>query len=251
MNAELKVKLFADGAEKKAMLELYANPHIKGFTTNPTLMRKAGIANYEAFAHDILACITDRPISFEVLANEFDEMEAQANHIASWSDNVYVKVPVMNTRREPSYDLVRRLSRAGVKVNVTALLTLEQVHNVSRALDFDTPAFISVFAGRIADTGRDPVPMMAEAVAMLRSCPNIELIWASPRELLNVFQAEAVGCHIITATPDILNKLALVGKDLTEYSLDTVKMFYYDSCEAEYSLRPSVQRTPHWVECHR
>jgi transaldolase len=241
MNANLKIKLFADGAEKNAMLELYAKPYIRGFTTNPTLMRKAGVADYEAFARDVLSCIKDRPISFEVFADEFDEMEAQANYIAGWGDNVYVKIPVTNTRREPSYGLVRRLTKAGVKVNVTALLTLEQVRDVSQALGGGAAAYISVFAGRIADTGLDPVPAMAAAVSMLRPYPNIELIWASPRELLNVFQAEAIGCHIITATPDILKKLTLVGKDLTDYSLDTVQMFYDDARKVGYSLKRAVK----------
>jgi transaldolase len=235
--ADLKVKLFADGADKAAILELYGERHIKGFTTNPTLMRKAGITDYEAFARDILSVITDRPISFEVFADEFSEMEEQARYIASWGQNVYVKIPVTNTRREPSYELVRRLTRAGVKVNVTALLTLEQVSEVAQALQGGAPAYISVFAGRIADTGCDPIPMMAAAVAMLRSQPQIELIWASPRELLNVFQAESVGCHIITATPDILKKLSLVGKDLSDYSLETVAMFCNDARKAGYSLR--------------
>jgi transaldolase len=223
------------------MLELYAKPYIRGFTTNPTLMRKAGVADYEAFARDVLSCIKDRPISFEVFADEFDAMEAQANYIAGWGDNVYVKIPVTNTRREPSYGLVRRLTKAGVKVNVTALLTLEQVRDVSQALDGGAAAYISVFAGRIADTGLDPVPAMAAAVSMLRPYPNIELIWASPRELLNVFQAEAIGCHIITATPDILKKLTLVGKDLTDYSLDTVQMFYDDARKVGYSLKQAVK----------
>jgi transaldolase len=235
--ADLKIKLFADGAEKKAMLELYAKPYIKGFTTNPTLMRKAGISDYEAFASEILSCIPDYPISFEVFADDFAEMEAQANHIASWGENVYVKIPVTNTRREPSYELVRRLTMAGVKVNVTALLTLDQVRDVCEALSGGAPAYISVFAGRIADTGRDPVPMMAAAVSMLRRCPNAELIWASPRELLNVFQADAIGCHIITATPDILNKLSLVEKDLTEYSQETVQMFFEDARKVGYTLK--------------
>jgi transaldolase len=234
---DLKVKLFADGADKAAILELYRTPHIKGFTTNPTLMRKAGITDYEAFARDILESIKDRPISFEVFADEFEEMEDQARHIASWGENVYVKIPVTNTRREPSYNLVRRLTNAGVKLNVTALLTLEQVSEVTDALRGGAPAYISVFAGRIADTGRDPMPLMAAAAAIMSSQPQIELIWASPRELLNVFQAEQIGCHIITATPDILKKLSLVGKDLRDYSLETVAMFCDDARKAGFSLR--------------
>lgn len=235
--ADLKVKLFADGADKAAILELYGMDYIKGFTTNPTLMRKAGIADYETFARDILSVIQDRPISFEVFADEFSEMEEQARYIASWGKNVYVKIPVTNTRREPSYDVVRRLTSAGVKVNVTALLTLEQVHEVTRALQDGAPAYVSVFAGRIADTGRDPIPMMAAAMAILRSQPQIELIWASPREVLNVFQADSIGCHIITATPDILKKLSLAGKDLSAYSLETVAMFCDDARKAGYTLR--------------
>jgi len=235
--AGLKVKLFADGADKAAILELYEMKHIAGFTTNPTLMRKAGITDYETFARDILSFIKDRPISFEVFADEFSEMEEQARYIASWGENVYVKIPVTNTRRQPSYNVVRRLTRAGVKVNVTALLTLEQVHEVAQALQGGAPAYVSVFAGRIADTGRDPIPLMAAAMAILRAQPQIELIWASPRELLNVFQADSIGCHIITATPDILKKLSLAGKDLSDYSLETVAMFCDDARKAGYTLR--------------
>lgn len=234
--SELKVKLFADGAEKAAMLDLYANPLIQGFTTNPTLMRKAGITDYASFARDILAVIPDRPISLEVFADEFDEMERQARMIATWGPNVYVKIPVTNTRREPAYELVRRLSHEGVKLNVTAILTLEQSSAVVEALAGGAPSNVSVFAGRIADTGRDPVPMMQAVVEMLRPHPQMELIWASPRELLNVFQADAIGCHIITATPDILKKLALVGKDLSDYSLETVKMFYDDAAKSGFTL---------------
>jgi transaldolase len=233
---ELKVKLFGDGAEKTAMLELYRTPLIQGFTTNPTLMRKAGVADYEAFAHDILTAIPDRPISFEVFADEFEDMEEQAMHIAGWGDNVYVKIPVTNTRRQPSCALIRRLTRAGVKVNVTAILTVEQVADVVKALAGGAPSYVSVFAGRIADTGRDPLPIMAECMALLSPHPQIELIWASPRELLNVFQADSIGCHIITATPDILKKLTLVGKDLSDYSLDTVQMFFDDARKAGFTL---------------
>jgi transaldolase len=232
----LQVKLFADGADKAGMLEMYRNPLIKGFTTNPTLMRKAGVSNYKAFAQDIVKAIPDRPISLEVFSDEFDEMEQQAREISSWGENINIKIPVMNTRRQPSYDLARRLSKAGVKLNVTALMTLEQVREVSAALAAAPHAYVSVFAGRIADTGRDPVPLMAAAVELLRPYPQLELIWASPRELLNVFQADSVGCHIITATNDILKKLLLVGKDLHEYSLDTVKMFYNDAQQAGYQL---------------
>jgi transaldolase len=233
---ELRVKIFADGADKAGMLEMYRNPLIKGFTTNPTLMRKAGISDYRTFALDILKEIKDRPISFEVFADDFDEMERQAREISSWAPNVYVKIPITNTRREPSNELVSRLSQKGVKLNVTALLTLGQVERIAPCLAEAPAACISVFAGRIADTGVDPVPIMAAAVRFLRSYPNIELIWASPRELLNIFHAERTGCHIITVTNDVLKKLLLIGKDLDEYSLDTVKMFYEDGRKAGYSL---------------
>ena len=233
---ELTVKIFADGAEKAGMLEMYAKPYIKGFTTNPTLMHKAGLTDYRAFAHDIVEAIPDRPISFEVFSDEFDDMERQAREIATWGENVYVKIPVTNTLGQPSYELIQRLTEAGIKLNVTALLTLDQVREVSAALSGRTPAVISVFAGRIADTGRDPVPLMAEAVELVRPHPNQELLWASPRELLNVFQADAVGCHIITATRDVLEKLTLLGKDLAAYSLETVKMFHEDARRAGYKL---------------
>jgi transaldolase len=215
---------------------MYRNPLIKGFTTNPTLLRKAGVSDYRAFALDILKAIPDRPISFEVFSDEFDEMEVQAQKISAWGKNVYVKIPVTNTRRESSVNLIRKLSRAGIKVNVTAMMTLVQVREVSHALDGGPPAYVSIFAGRIADTGRDPMPLMAAAVEMLRLHPNIELIWASPREVLNIFQADLVGCPIITATNDILKKLDLIGKDLHVFSLDTVKMFRDDALKAGYAL---------------
>jgi len=233
----LSVKIFADGADRAGMLEMYRNPHIAGFTTNPTLMRKAGISEFEAFARDILSAIPDRPISFEVFADEFDEMERQARFIATWGENVYVKIPITNTRGESSIPLVRRLAGAGVKLNVTAMMTLDQMRDVSGALAGGPPACASLFAGRIADTGRDPLPMIAESLAVLRATPNVELIWASPRELLNIFQANELGCHIITVTNDILAKLALVGKNLDDYSLDTVKMFYRDAQAAGFSIR--------------
>jgi transaldolase len=232
----LQVKLFADGADKAAMLELYRNPLIKGFTTNPTLMRKAGITDYEAFAKDIVQAIPDRPISLEVFADDFAEMERQARKITTWGENVYVKIPVTNTKRVPAYDLVRRLSHEGIKLNVTAILTMEQVRAVVEALAGGAPSNVSVFAGRIADTGVDPVPVMAAVVEMLKPHPGMELIWASPRELLNVFQANSIGCHIITATPDILKKLSLVGKDLGDYSLETVQMFYEDAQKSGFRL---------------
>jgi transaldolase len=233
---KLKIKIFADGADKAGMLEMYRNPAIQGFTTNPTLMRKAGVSGYETFARDVLAAIPDRPISLEVLSDDFQEMERQARTISSWADNVYVKIPITNTKGELSTEVVRRLNSDGIKINVTALLTLEQVQSVMAPLAGGAPACVSIFAGRIADTGRDPVPVMVRALEMLRQVPNAELIWASPRELLNVFQADAVGCHIITATNDILKKLALVGKDLSDYSLDTVKMFYSDATASEFTL---------------
>jgi transaldolase len=234
--AELKIKLYADGADKAGMLEMYRNPAIRGFTTNPTLMRKAGIRDYEAFARDILAAIPDRPISLEVFADEFPEMERQARTIAGWGSNVFVKIPVTNTTGASSAEVIRRLSHEGIKLNVTAMLTLDQVRTVAEALRGGAPANVSVFAGRIADTGCDPVPIMASAVEILRDVPGAELIWASPRELLNVFQADAIGCHIITATNDILKKLALVNKDLAAYSLDTVRMFYSDAVASGFTL---------------
>jgi len=234
--SDLRIKLFADGADKAGMMEMYANPIIKGFTTNPTLMRKAGIKNYEAFALDIVKAIPDRPISLEVFSDEFEEMDRQARKISKWGDNIYVKIPVTNTKSAKSLSLIQRLGDVGVKLNLTALMNLEQVAEVAQVLGGGPPAYISVFAGRVADTGRDPVPIMAEAVQLIRKFSNIELIWASPRELLNLFQAESIGCHIITATNDILRKLPLVGKDLKEYSLDTVKMFYNDALTAKYLL---------------
>lgn len=232
----LKVKIFADGADKAGMLEMYKQPYIKGFTTNPTLMHKAGISDYEAFAMDILPAIPDRSISFEVFSDDFSEMERQALKIAGWGENVYVKIPVTNTKGESSLDLVGRLADAGVKVNVTAMMPLSQVRDIVNALAGGPPAYVSVFAGRIADSGRDPVPLMTAAVEICSLSPNIELIWASPRELLNIFQADTIGCHIITVTNDILKKLCLVGMNLNEYSLDTVKMFRDDAVKAGYSL---------------
>ena len=234
--SDLTIKLFADGADRTAMLELYGNPLIRGFTTNPTLMRKAGVSDYQAFARDILAAIPDRPISFEVFADDFDEMERQARKISSWGPNVYAKIPVTNTAAEPALKLIECLSHTGVKVNVTAILTLGQVRDVVNALAGGSPSNVSVFAGRIADTGRDPLPLMAAAMEMIRIHDGIELIWASPRELLNVFQADSIGCHIITATSDILKKLSLVGKSLEKYSLETVEMFYSDARKSGFQL---------------
>lgn len=236
MISSLRTKIFADGAELEGMRALAREPFINGFTTNPTLMRKAGVSDYRAFAKQVVAAIPDRPISFEVLSDDFAEMERQAREIATWGEHVYVKIPVTNTRQLPSYDLINRLSGTGVKVNVTAILTLEQVRNVVVALKGGAPSNVSVFAGRIADTGRDPVPLMTAALELLSAEPGAELIWASPRELLNIFQADSIGCHIITVTHDILKKLPLVGKSLDDYSLDTVKMFYDDARAAGYSL---------------
>ncbi len=233
---DLRVKIFADGADKAGMLEMYRNPLIKGFTTNPTLLRKAGVSDYQAFAEDILKIIPDRPISFEVFSDEFEEMETQARKISRWGQNVYVKIPVTNTRGESSAPLIRSLARSGLELNITAMTTLDQLREVSLCLKNGPPAYVSIFAGRIADTGRDPVPIMAAAVELLRLYPNVELIWASPRELLNIFQADLIGCHIITVTNDILKKLDLVGKDLQAFSLDTVKMFREDALKAGYFL---------------
>jgi transaldolase len=232
----LRVKLFADGADAEGIAKLAADPRIAGFTTNPTLMHKAGITDYETFGRRILELVGGRPISFEVFADDMTEMRRQARKLASWGDNVYVKIPVTDTAGAPTDDVVRELTRDGVKLNVTALMTEPQVRRVVEALLGTPGAYVSVFAGRIADTGRDPVPMMRRDVAICETVPNVELIWASPRELLNVFQADAAGVHVITATHDILAKLALVGKDLDEYSLDTVKMFHRDAASAGFTL---------------
>jgi transaldolase len=232
----LHIKIFADGADKDSMLEMARKPFIAGLTTNPTLMRKAGVRDYRAFAKDILAAISDLPISFEVFSDDLAEMERQAHEIASWGQNVYVKIPVSNTRGEATYGLVQRLAKSKVQLNVTALMTLEQVREVASALADGPSSYVSVFAGRIADTGRDPIPLMAAAVELLRPYPHEELIWASPRELLNIFQADQIGCHVITATNDILKKLSLVGRDLGEFSLDTVKMFRDDAVSAGFEL---------------
>jgi transaldolase len=233
---ELNVKIFADGADLKAIADLSRHPWIKGFTTNPTLMRKAGVTDYRTFALEMLKLVGTRPVSFEVFSDEFDEMEKQALEIASWGKNVYVKIPVTNTRREFAGDLIRRLAQAGVQLNITALLTNLQVKDVMRCLSPATASYVSVFAGRIADTGRDPTPLMAEAVGLLKPNRKAELIWASPRQLLNIFDADAIGCQVITVTNDILAKLSLVGKDLGEYSLDTVKMFYQDARAAGFKI---------------
>jgi len=228
----LRVKVFADGAELDEMVALAARPYVRGFTTNPTLMQKAGVRDYRAFAREVLSRIPNRPISFEVFSDDFSEMERQAIEIAAWSPCVYVKIPVTNTNGDGSYDLIERLSHAGVRVNVTAVLTLKQVERAARALAGGAASNISIFAGRIADTGRDPVPIVAESVRLASISPATEIIWASPRQLLNVFEADAAGCHIITLTGDILKKLDLVGRSLEEMSLATVKMFYDDARKA-------------------
>jgi len=234
--SELKVKIFADGADLASMLSLYRNPLIKGFTTNPTLMRKCGIADYRGFAQEVVDAIPDRPVSFEVFADEFDEMRRQAEEIAAWGANVYVKIPITNTRRETAVPLIRQLADEGVKLNITAMMTLRQVEDVCEAVMNGPSSYVSVFAGRVADTGRDPLPIMAEAVRIARPNPRAEIIWASPRELLNIYHAEQVGCQIITVTHDILKKMALIGKDLDDYSLETVTMFHRDGQSAGYSL---------------
>ena len=232
----LKIRIFADGADLAGMLEMARRPYISGLTTNPTLMRQAGVKDYRSFARQVLDAIPDRPVSFEVFSDEFEEMEKQALEIASWGSTVYVKIPITNTRREPSYDLIGRLAAQGVKLNVTAILTLEQVRSVGSALAGGPPSFVSVFAGRIADTGRDPVPLMAAALELLRPYPNTALLWASPREILNIVQADGIGCHVITMTNDLLKKLPLLGKDLADFSLETVRMFRDDAVRAGYEL---------------
>lgn len=233
---DFRIKIFGDGAEKASMLELAGKPYIKGFTTNPTLMRKAGIADYETFGKEMLSLIKDKPISFEVFSDEFPEMERQARLISSWADNVYVKIPITNTKGESSVDLIKKLADSGIRVNVTAIMPLEQVEAVAKILSKDVPSIVSIFAGRIADTGRDPIPHMQKAKEILADNPKAELLWASPRELLNILQAEEMGCDIITVTPDILKKLDNLEYDLNEYSLDTVKMFFNDGVQAGFKL---------------
>lgn len=238
---DLRVKIFADGADVREMVRLASRPWVRGFTTNATLIRKAGVADYRAFARAVLEAIPAHPVCFGVLSDEFEEMRRQALEISSWGQNVYVKVPVTNTAGTSAMPLITDLTRAGVRLNVTALLTLEQVRDTAASLAGGAPAFVSVFAGRVADTGRDPVPLMAEAVEVLRRHTNAELIWASPRELLNIYQADAIGCHIITVTPDILKKVDLIGRDLREYSLETVRMFADDARQAGYTLDTRIR----------
>jgi transaldolase len=232
----LTVKVFADGADRATMLRLSRDPIVSGFTTNPTLMRKAGVASYEHFARDVLTFLDGKPISFEVFSDEFDEMYDQALQIADWGPNVYVKIPVTNTRGQSSQDLIAALVAQGVQVNVTAILTCEQVAAVTDVLAGGPNCYVSVFAGRIADTGRDPLPVMREALRIISPASNVELIWASTREVLNVVQADQCGCHIITVTSEILGKIASLGRDLAQVSLDTVKMFRTDALAAGYSL---------------
>ena len=232
----MKIKIFADGADQDNMIEMYKKPFIKGLTTNPTLMKQAGIKDYEYFGKEVLQTITDKPISFEVFSDEFNEMERQALKISNWGKNVFVKIPVTNTRGENSLELIEKLSKNRVKLNITAMTTFEQVEKVVQRLDPQTYNYVSLFAGRVADTGIDPINIMKKCVNLLKNSPKTELIWASPRELLNIFQANEIGCHVITVTPEILKKLKLIGKNLDEYSLETVKMFYQDAMEAGYNL---------------
>lgn len=233
----LTVKIFADGADRRGMLELARNPLIRGFTTNPTLMRKAGVTDYGAFCRDVLAAIPDRPISFEVLCDDMGEMRRQAERIAGWGTNAYVKIPITDTQGRSCTPLVSRLSRDGIKVNVTAMMTLRQVAQVAEAVAGGAPAYVSIFAGRLADVGVDPVPVMSRALELLRPAPNAELLWASCREILNILQADRIGCPVITVTHALLAKLPLIGKDPRAYSLETVKMFFNDACQAGYTLR--------------
>jgi transaldolase len=234
--SDLKIKIFADGADLDGMLEMYGLAHIKGFTTNPTLMRKVGIQNYKEFALKVIKAIPDRPLSFEVFADEFDEMEEQANEIATWGKNVNVKIPIMNTKGVSAAPLIGRLSKRGIVCNVTAMFTLAQVREICAVIDPATPIILSIFAGRVADAGVDPVPLMKEAVTIAKPFPKAEILWASPREVLNIVQADEIGCHIITVTNDILKKLSGLGKDLTEFSRETVVMFYKDAQAAAYSI---------------
>lgn len=233
---DLKIKIFADGADLKTMTEQYKSGVVKGFTTNPTLMQKNGIHDYESFAKEVLKKIPDMPISFEVFSDDFNDMERQAKKIAGWGSNVTVKIPITNTKNQSSVSLIKKLSTEGLSLNVTAVFTVEQVKAVKEALNPKVYNIVSVFAGRIADTGRDPMPYMIESSKILKSMSKVDLLWASSRELLNIFQAEACGCQIITVTSDILKKLSMVGKDLNELSLDTVKMFYQDACKAGFTV---------------
>jgi transaldolase len=232
----LGIKLFADGANLAGMLEMASNSHISGLTTNPTLMRKAGVTKYSEFAREVLNQIKDKPISFEVFSDDIHEMKIQAEKISSWGENVYVKIPVTTTKGMSTNEVVSHLVKIGIKVNVTAVMTVDQTKRISEVLNTNVPSCISVFAGRIADTGQDPIELVSKCLDVIKTNPKIELIWASPRELLNIYQADKIGCHIITATNDILSKLTLIGKNLDDYSLETVKMFYDDAQKAGYSI---------------
>ena len=234
--ADLKVKIFADGADRDRVEAMCVEPWVRGFTTNPTLMRAAGVDDYESFARDLLELVPDKPISFEVIADDLGEIERQARLIATWGDNVYVKVPITTTRGEPTGEVVRRLSASAVMVNVTAIMTLDQVEDAASWLAGGPGGYVSVFAGRIADSGRDPIPIMSAALERLVPHPHEELIWASPREVLNVVQADAIGCHVITVTDEILKRLPNLGRALDDYSLDTVRMFHRDAEDAGYTL---------------
>ena len=234
---ELKMKIFSDGADLDSIIEAYNKGLVAGFTTNPTLMAKAGITNYIMFAREVLRVVRDKPVSFEVFSDDFDEMREQALKLDALADNVYVKIPVTNTKRQSAAPLIKELHHRGIRLNITAILSLRQVREVAAALNPDVSAFVSVFAGRIADTGRDPLPIMRESLEILRPLPKAELLWASPREVFNIIQAELMGCHIITVTPDILGKATKFGMDLEDLSLDTVKMFYNDSIKSGFSIQ--------------
>ena len=233
---DLKVKIFSDGANKKDMLDMSSKTFIKGLTTNPSLMKKAGVKDYETFAKDILSTIKEKPISFEVFSDDFDDMEKQAMKIASWADNVYVKIPITNTKKESSKELIKRLAEKKVKLNITAIFTVDQVKTALASLDNNVPSIISVFCGRIADTGRDPIPLMNDCLNEMKINSKSELLWASPRELINIIQADKIGCHIITVSNDIIKKLQFINYDLEKYSLDTVKAFYKDAVDANFNI---------------
>lgn len=232
----MKIKIFADGADKQGMIEMYNNPLIKGLTTNPTLMKKSGITNYKEFALDILSIIKDKPLSFEVFSDDLETMEKQGEEIASWGKNIYVKIPITNTKGESTFDVIKNLGKKGINVNVTAITTLKQVKHIIPAIKYCQSGYISIFSGRIADTGVNPIKIIKKTKKLLKKYSNLEIIWASCRELYNIVQADKIDCDIITVTNDILKKLPLLGKDLTEYSLDTVKMFYNDSVTSGFTI---------------
>lgn len=235
-NRDFKIKLFADGANIDEIIALSKNPFVKGFTTNPTLMRKSGVENYREFAMKVLEYIKDKPVSFEVFCDDLEEMFDQALEISSWGSNVNVKIPITNSEGESTAPIIGKLAQQGVPINVTAIFTMEQVRKVMEVIPHDSSGFLSIFAGRIADTGIDPIPLVQSALKEMGAKPKWELIWASPREILNLVQANGIGCHVITATSDILKKLEIIGKDLTSYSLETVQMFRRDAVESGYSI---------------